>query len=141
MSGVPFFVALEAMNVVRLIQHPSFRHLFALIWLANGLWCKVFGMVPRHQEIVGAIISPAIAPPLTLAIGFAEVGIAAWIMSGWRYRWCALVQIVIILLMNVIEFMTVPELLLWGRWNIVLAALLCAVIYWTAFVPKGDPHA
>jgi len=129
------------MSVVRLIQHPSFRHLFALVWLVNGLWCKVLSMVPRHQEIVGAIISPAVASPLTVAIGFAEVGMAAWIMSGWRYRFCAVVQIVIILLMNVIEFVAVLELLLWGRWNIVFAALLSAVIYWNAFVPKGTAHA
>ena len=77
---------MNAMSLRPLIQHPSFRHLFALIWLVNGLWCKVLGMVPRHQEIVAAIISPAIASPLTLAIGFAEIGMAAWIIWGWCYR-------------------------------------------------------
>lgn len=129
------------MTLPRLIQHPSFRHLFALIWLVNGLWCKVLGMVPRHQEIVAAIISPAIASPLTLAIGFAEVGMAAWIMAGWRYRFCAVVQIMIILLMNLIELLAVPQLLLWGRWNIVFAVLLCAVIYWNAFARRQNAHA
>ncbi|MBL7945531.1 MAG: DoxX-like family protein [Flavobacteriales bacterium] len=129
------------MNPARLIQHPSFRYLFALIWLVNGLWCKVLGMVPRHQEIVAAIISPAVASPLTLAIGFAEMGMAAWIIWGWRYRFCAVLQIAIILLMNVIEFFAVPELLLWGRWNIVFAVLLCVAIYWNAFPPGQNAHA
>ncbi len=129
------------MSLRPLIQHPSFRHLFALIWLVNGLWCKVLGMVPRHQEIVAAIISPAIASPLTLAIGFAEIGMAAWIIWGWCYRSCAVLQIAIILLMNVIEFYAVPELLLWGRWNTVFAVLLCAAIYWNAFTPSTSTDA
>ncbi|WP_420459075.1 hypothetical protein [Neolewinella sp.] len=38
----------------------------ALIWLTNGLYCKVLNLVPRHQEIVAAILGPAHARELTV---------------------------------------------------------------------------
>lgn len=129
------------MDRVRFAQHSALRYLFALIWLVNGLWCKALGRVQRHEEIVGAILDQAVAPQLTIAIGIAEIGMAAWIVSGWRYRVCASVQITVILLMNVIEFFAVPHLLLWGRMNIVFAALLCGLIYWNAFPRKREAHA
>lgn len=105
-----------------------FRYLLAGVWLVNGLWCKVLSGVPRHQEIVGAILGQAHAPSITYAIGFAEIGLAIWILSGYSYRWCAALQITIILLMNAIEFVVVPDLLLWGRWNLLFALILCALI-------------
>lgn len=129
------------MNVVRFVQHRAFRYLFALVWLVNGLWCKVLGGVTRHEVIVGAILDRALAPQLTFAIGIAEIGMAAWIVAGWRYQVCAASQIAIILLMNVIEFSAVPHLLLWGRLNIVFAALLCGLIFWNAFPRTREAHA
>jgi preprotein translocase subunit SecF len=98
-------------------------------------------MVPRHEEIVGAILGPSLARYFTLAIGLAEVGMAVWIFTGWRFRICAVVQIVVILLMNVIEFVMVPHLLLWGRLNLLFAALLCTLIYMNAFPMRNNAHA
>lgn len=129
------------MNKFLQLHHPEFRYLFALVWLVNGLWCKVLDMVPRHQEIVAFLLGDALARPLTVAIGVAEVGMAAWIVTGWRYRLCAGVQIAVILLMNVIEFLAVPHLLLWGRLNIVFAVLLCAVIHRHANAPRPTADA
>lgn len=34
-------------------------YLFALVWLVNGLLCKVLGLVPRHAAIVARILEPA----------------------------------------------------------------------------------
>lgn len=129
------------MSTLPLIHPIGFRYLFALVWLLNGLWCKVLGMVPRHQEIVSVLVGDALARPLTIAIGMAEVGMAAWIVTAWHYRICAAVQIVVILLMNVIEFLAVPHLLLWGRLNIVFAMLLCAAIHWHAYPPRHTTDA
>jgi hypothetical protein len=42
-------------------------------------------------------------------------------------------QIVVIATMNALEFILVPDLLLWGRANAVLALLLILVIYYKAF--------
>lgn len=33
------------------------RGLIALVWLVNGLWCKVLGHVPRHEAIVARVLS------------------------------------------------------------------------------------
>ncbi|MGV3636379.1 MAG: DoxX-like family protein [Flavobacteriales bacterium] len=127
--------------MVRFVQHRAFRYLFAIVWLVNGLWCKVLGWVPRHEVIVGAILDSGLAPQLTIAIGIAEIGMAAWIITAWRYQVCAASQIAIILLMNVIEFIAVPHLLLWGRLNIVFATLLCGMIFWNAFSRTREAHA
>lgn len=125
----------------RPVTRSALRYVLAAIWLVNGLWCKVLGQVPRHEEIVGSILGRAIASPLTMAIGIAEVAMAGWIVSGWRYRMCAAAQIAVILLMNLIEFALVPHLLLWGRLNIIFALLLCVSIYLNAFPRTQGTHA
>jgi len=56
--------------------------LIAAVWIANGLFCKVLNLVPRHQEIVARIIGNAHAGVLTRAIGFSEIAMAAWITAG-----------------------------------------------------------
>lgn len=109
----------------------------ACVWLVNGLFCKVLNLVPRHQEIVGRILSPEHAGFLTKAIGFSEIAMAVWILSGFKPRLNAITQIVIIAIMNIIEFVMVPDLLLWGRWNIVFASLFILLIYYHAFHFKG----
>ncbi len=116
------------------LQQPLVRYMIAVVWLINGLLCKVLGLVPRHERIVASILgSDHHAALFTTLIGFGEIGIAAWVLSGWKYTWCAVMQIALILSMNVIEFFLVPDLLLWGRANILFALLLVAIIYLNAF--------
>jgi len=113
------------------------RYLIASVWLANGLFCKLLLLVPRHAAIVARILGPAHAGLLTRLIGLGEIGLALWVVSGIRPRWCALVQIALILPMNALEAWLVPDLLLWGRANAVFAALFCLLIYWHTF---GTPR-
>lgn len=126
-------------------QNAWYRYMIAAVWLVNGLLCKVLGLVPRHEQIVARIPGSTHAHGFTVAIGIAEVLMAFWVLSGWRYRWCATAQIVVILTMNVMEFFVVPDLLLWGRFNALFAVLFMAFIYWTAFGPRKKrdrrPHA
>lgn len=119
------------------------RYLLSAIWLGNGLFCKVLGLVPRHEQIVARILGEAHAHPFTVAIGWSETLMALWILSGWRYRWCAAAQIAVIASMNLLEFLLVPDLLLWGRLNALFALLLVLFIYWTAlgFHLKTTTHA
>ena len=109
------------------------RYLIASVWLTNGLFCKLLMLVPRHAAIVARILGPAHATLLTRLIGLGEIGLALWVVSGIRPRWCALVQIALILAMNALEAWLVPDLLLWGRANAVFAALFCLLIYWHTF--------
>lgn len=113
-------------------------YLIALVWFINGLICKVLNYVPRHQEIVSEILGATYASPLTKAIGISEILMALWVVSGIKSRINAVLQIVIIATMNIMEFMLVPQLLLWGRLNLVFALLLVAIVYYNEFVLKEE---
>ena len=115
------------------VMHRALRYLIALVWLTNGLFCKVLMLVPRHAAIVTRILGPAHASPLTRLIGLSEIGMALWVVSGIKRRWCALAQIALILSMNMLETWLAPDLLLWGRANAVFAALFCLLIYYHTF--------
>lgn len=68
---------------MRLIK-TIFTIFFALVWLVNGLYCKVLNGVPRHRQIVVRILGKPHAATLTTPIGLAEIGMAVWILSGIR---------------------------------------------------------
>ena len=123
------------------VMHRALRYLIALAWLTNGLFCKVLMLVPRHAAIVTRILGPAHASPLTRLIGLAEIGMALWVVSGIKRRWCALAQIALILSMNTLEAWLAPDLLLWGRANAIFAALFCLLIYYHTFrAAQLTPH-
>ncbi len=44
---------------------------------------------------------------------------------------------VVISTMNILEFLLVPQLLLWGRFNIVFAVIFIALIYYNEFKLKN----
>jgi hypothetical protein len=73
----------------------------------------------------------------TLLIGFAEFGMAIWILSGLATRLNAIVQIIVIATMNVLEFILVPDLLLWGRFNALFAFLFILLIFYNEFDLKN----
>lgn len=115
------------------------RYGMATVWIANGLFCKVLHLVPRHEQIVARIIGADYAAPLTRLIGVAEMLMALWIVSGIKTRWNAVVQIAVVAVMNILEFMLVPDLLLWGRSNALFALLFILVVYWNEFVQHPQP--
>ena len=106
----------------------SLHYFIAVVWLVNGLYCKVLGQVPRHEQIVGRILGQTHSHTLTLLIGISEIVMAVWILSKFKARFNALVQISIVGIMNVIEFYLVPDLLLWGKWNAVFALGFMAMV-------------
>ncbi len=108
-------------------------YFIALIWFINGAFCKVLNLVPRHQEIVSRILGTEHAGLLTKAIGFAEILMAAWVVSDIKTRLAAIVQIIIIAAMNLLETALVPDLLLWGRMNLFFAFVLIGLIYYNEF--------
>ena len=120
-----------------------FTYVIALVWLANGLFAKVMNLVPRHQLIVQTIFQDIfdaeISFYLTKAIGISEIILAIWIISGYKIRLVALLQIALVMTMNVIEFTLVEDLLLFGRWNLVFAILFSIFIYWNEFILKSNP--
>jgi len=113
------------------------NYFIATVWVANGLFCKVLNLVPRHQEIVARILGNQHARQFTSLIGLSEIGMAAWIISGIKSRINAIAQILIIATMNALEFFLVPDLLLWGRGNAVFAFLFILLIYLNEFQFKN----
>ena len=111
----------------------ALSYCFAIVWVANGLVCKVLDLVPRHRAIVARILGPAHAVLITRAIGVAEMFMSIWILSGIAGRINAVTQIVIIATMNVLEFFLARDLLLWGRLNAVFASMLILLIYYKEF--------
>lgn len=108
-------------------------YLIAAVWFINGFFCKILNLVPRHQEIVASIMGSEHARLLTWLIGLAEVGMAVWIISSLWSRINALTQIIVIAAMNTLEFILVPELLLWGKANALFAFLFIILIYYNEF--------
>lgn len=114
--------------------HKILTYLIAIVWLLNGLVCKVLKLVPRHEQIVSKILGEDFSRPLTVLIGLSEIIMAIWILSRFKSKLNAIAQIIVIATMNILEFILVPELLLWGRFNSVLALILIGLIYFNEFV-------
>lgn len=107
--------------------------LIASIWLINGLLCKVLNLAPRHEQIVANILSEDYSRTLIITIGCLEIAMGFWILSNKYSKMNAVAQIVIIASMNILEFIHVPELLLWGKFNALFAFILIIVIYYNQF--------
>ena len=113
--------------------HHILNWLIALVWFINGFVCKVLNLVPRHQEIVARITGSDQTRILTLMIGLSEIVMAFWILSGKWSRINAITQIVVIAVMNTLEFILLPDILLWGRFNALFAFLFVILIYFNEF--------
>jgi hypothetical protein len=105
----------------------------AMVWIINGFFCKVLNLVPRHQQIVERILGNSSSRLFTVLIGLAEIGMAIWILTGIYIRLNVVAQIAIIGIMNLLEFLLAPDLLLWGRTNAVFAFMFMLLIYYNGF--------
>jgi hypothetical protein len=114
--------------------HKILTWCIALVWLANGLFCKVLNLVPRHEQIVADILGNEYSRLFTILIGLSEIAMAVWIVSRIKSRINTIVQMLIVATMNILEFILVPDLLLWGRFNSVFALLFILVVGFNEFV-------
>lgn len=116
--------------------HKILTILISLVWLINGLFAKVLGFVPRHQDIVARILGSEISFVAVKVIGALEICMFIWIISRKFSRLAAVMQIIIVMTMNVMEFILVPDLLLFGRMNIIIALVFVCVVYVNEFIIK-----
>lgn len=103
------------------------------MWIANGLFCKVLNLVPRHEQIVMRVLGEEFSRPMTILIGISEIAMAIWFLSKIKPKLNLIAQIAIVATMNILEFILVPDLLLWGKWNTFFAFLFILVIYYNHF--------
>ena len=73
------------------------------VWLYEGLWCKLLRGEPREFEVVKAVprYGEKLGVPFLLTLGVAEVAIGIWVLTGFEPLWCALVQTVLLVTLNV----------------------------------------
>ncbi len=116
------------------------NYFVVLVWMVNGLFCKVLNLIPRHQEIVGRILGNQNAFIFTKIIGVSEILMAFWILSKCKTKINSIAQISIIAIMNILEFILVPDILLWGKMNSVFAFLFIILIYCNEFIWKNKPN-
>lgn len=110
------------------------------VWVWFGLCCKILGVVD-HQAIVAEILGETVASFLTPMLGVAELGMAAWVLSGRFPRLNAALQIALVMTMNIIEQLRAPDLLLFGRMNFLVALGFSVFLSWWGFVVEGKPQA
>lgn len=114
--------------------HKFLTFCIAVVWIANGFFCKVLNLAPRHEQIVARILGNCYSRPLTLLIGLSEIGMAVWILSGFKKRLNVFAQIIIVATMNTMEFILVPDLLLWGKANSIFAFMFILLVYYNEFI-------
>ena len=119
-------------------NHPkTLTYIIAAVWGINGLICKILNVVPRHEEIVERILGIDYARPFTVLIGVSELIMGIWILTGFKPKLNAIAQMSIVAVMNILEFIIVPDLLVWGRFNSSFALVFIGLVYYNAFVvPK-----
>jgi hypothetical protein len=125
------------MSLIKL--HRILSCCIAAVWLLNGLFCKVLNFVPRHELIVARILGDEYSRPLTLLIGLSEIGMSVWVLTGFRSRLNANAQMIIVGVMNLLEFILVPDLLLWGKMNSIFAVLFILLVYFNEFYLNKEP--
>lgn len=114
--------------------HKTLSLFISIVWLVNGLFCKVLDLVPRHEQIVARVLGDDYSRVLTLLIGLAEIVMAIWVATKFKPKINAATQIVLVIAMNIIEFILAPDLLLWGRLNIAFALIFVGIVSYNEFV-------
>lgn len=113
------------------------NYFIAAVWFVNGMLCKVMNLEPRHEQIVSRILGAEYSKLLIVIIGILEILMAFWILSNYKKKLNTITQIVVVLAMNTLEFIIAPDLLLWGKFNLVFALLFVFMIYYNLKLNKN----
>ncbi|MBI4606929.1 MAG: DoxX-like family protein [Planctomycetes bacterium] len=77
------------------------RGAVALVWLYQGLWCKLLAGREEHEAVVRLVPGLSAASGLALSVlGLLEVALAFWVLSRWRPRLAASAQAALLVAMN-----------------------------------------
>ncbi len=86
------------------------RGAVAAVWLYEGLWCKVLGRAALEAQVVASVprFGQRFGQLFLRVLGVVEVALAAWVLSGIHPGACAIVEVVLLVVLNV-------NGLLWAR--------------------------
>jgi uncharacterized membrane protein YkgB len=84
------------------VDQKLIRLSIALVWLYQGLWCKVLAGAPHHLAVISAVpfIGPATGRVVLDLLGLIECGIGVWVLTAWQLRRAAIVQTLLLAGMN-----------------------------------------
>jgi len=79
------------------------RASIAAVWLYEGLWCKILGRMPSQLDVVESVprLGPQFGRAFLKSLGIVEVAIAVWVVLGIAPGLCAIVQTVLLVVLNV----------------------------------------
>lgn len=80
------------------------------VWIYEGLWCKLLGRAEDELRIVEAVprYGPKFGKPFLVTLGWVELLLGAWVLSGVSPVICAAAQTLLLVTLNV-------NGLLWSR--------------------------
>lgn len=78
------------------------RAAVAAVWIYEGLWCKVLGRSPSELAVVEAVpvYGPKYGRLFLTTLGWAELALGAWVLSGVAPGLAALAQSVLLVTLN-----------------------------------------
>jgi hypothetical protein len=135
-KGLRIILILKLKKIRLMIKniHKVLTLVISTVWLVNGLFCKVLNLATRHEQIISRVLGQDYSRPLTILVGLSEIVMAIWVFTKFKSKLNAITQIIVVVTMNIIEFTLVPDLLLWGRLNIVFAFMFVGLVYYNEFV-------
>ena len=135
-KGLRIILILKLKKIGLMIKniHKVLTLVISTVWLVNGLFCKVLNLATRHEQIVSRVLGQDYSRPLTILVGLSEIVMAIWVFTKFKSKLNAITQIIVVVTMNIIEFTLVPDLLLWGKLNIVFAFMFVGLVYYNEFV-------
>lgn len=121
------------------LRAAHLRLAVASVWIVHGIYNKLLHGSPRHLQIVQAVpgLSGATGEFALLAIGFGEILLAAWMLSGKALLPCVIVQTAALLTMNVMELTWARQHLIWPA-GLLPANMLLLAVAWCAVVLDRD---
>jgi hypothetical protein len=100
------------MDPLLLVMPPTWlvRVAVAGVWIYEGLWCKILGRATNELRIVEAVprYGAKFGRPFLATLGWIELMLGAWVLSGWAAGLCALTQTALLVALN-------ANGLLWSR--------------------------
>ncbi|HEX4943641.1 MAG TPA: DoxX-like family protein [Usitatibacteraceae bacterium] len=103
------------MDSLLTVMPPSWlvRAAVAGVWIYEGLWCKILGRSDNELRVVKAVprFGERFGPPFLMALGWVELGLGVWVLSGWTPGLCAAAQTLLLVALN-------ANGLLWSRQHI-----------------------
>lgn len=78
------------------------RIAIAIVWIYEGLWCKVLDRRPDQQQTAAQVpfVGASLAREFLIGLGVVECAFGLWTLSGWQPWWAALVQTATLVVMN-----------------------------------------